>query len=323
MLSGHGLRELIAKTAPDSSDFTDCLIQSLRRLRGRLKFSTTSLFREMRNIATATASTNDCNFFMSTPTIKEIPLAPLPRWNTPALCSDCGNSYYDSRFNLATHNLGYGPASSSDDEITCPRCKKQCGTLLGLWRHIGKVHSQPFRCCLYFAGCEFQSEKKHVWRQHMEMQHLRFYYKCPSCHTEFSRKSTFERHSCRMHKAAERARSPSERLESNLYPHRDPPQKLHCPVKDCSSEFDGAFSWDGWVEHVGKHIENGDEIGIDNLFCKYAEANAIIYQVSDGSWRLSDSAAVRSNGEKRPPSPASIAPSGKRQALSRCSAGQL
>ncbi|EJP61594.1 C2H2 finger domain protein, putative [Beauveria bassiana ARSEF 2860] len=349
MPSSHGLRQVISagqKTAPDSSHFTDRLIQALHELHSGSTFLTKQLFARM------TAIANAKTFMMRGDTNNDIALAPLPRpWTTTNSAAAqlrngpltdehapshsglvattdlahnrqvaslvslsgvpspaCGNSYQNSNpasyqnSNPATHNL-YGsvyrfqPATTisydmpdNANEQYCPDCSIGFRSTSSLQRHNARYH-QPrnFICCFSFAGCKARFDNKYTWKRHMKLQHICLEsYECLVClqktgkSPKIIRKHNVAKHLHHEHRIDRQ--SPDNYVRSCS---TQPPQHLRCSSQNCSREFHGRDAWTLWTEHIGQHMSQSQEIGVEDLLIKYSEDNGIICQV-DGQWQLLD-----------------------------------
>ncbi|KID95181.1 Zinc finger, C2H2-like protein, partial [Metarhizium majus ARSEF 297] len=181
-----------------------------------------------------------------------------------------------------------------------------------LRKHVAAAHTRPFPCAFSFAGCTSTFGSKNEWKRHIASQHLCLqYYRCSACPqtaaegkgNEFNRKDLFTQHLRRMHAPFQIKRAISqgdgqlqsdwdaqvkEMQQSCLVTRRQPPQRAACPKPDCRKEFDGANAWDEWTEHVGRHMEKGEEpvLGADGLLAQWALDEGIIEPKGDGEYQL-------------------------------------
>lgn len=117
---------------------------------------------------------------------------------------------------------------------------------------------------------------------------------------DFNRKDLFTQHQRRMHApwlAESRTPTPEERdaFEASLeevrarcwHEQRQPPQRSQCGF--CKQKFTGRHSWEGRMEHVGKHFERGEWRGEaeDPDLREWALKEGIICPVGKDRWMLS------------------------------------
>ncbi|KAL2009429.1 hypothetical protein VTN00DRAFT_5236 [Thermoascus crustaceus] len=117
---------------------------------------------------------------------------------------------------------------------------------------------------------------------------------------DFNRKDLFTQHQRRMHAPwLNESRTPTQEernaFELSLeevrtrcwHEERQPPQQSQCGF--CKQKFTGRHSWDGRMEHVGKHFEKGEWQGEaeDIDLRAWALKEGIICPVGKDQWRLS------------------------------------
>ncbi|KAJ5999703.1 hypothetical protein N7481_000112 [Penicillium waksmanii] len=158
-------------------------------------------------------------------------------------------------------------------------------------------NTRTFVCSFAPYGCESTFVSKNEWKRHVTSQHLQLgFYRCDvgkcSIHThsgpqppntttsppvqpnDFNRKDLFTQHHRRMHApwitSTRRTPSDSEKaaFETSLdevrrrcwFGLRKAPQQSRCGF--CQEVFSGEGSWDARMEHVGRHFEREDRIGL-------------------------------------------------------------
>ncbi|ATY59516.1 Zinc C2H2 [Cordyceps militaris] len=194
-------------------------------------------------------------------------------------------------------------------DIQCARCShtpfKDASSLR---KHIAAAHTRPFPCVFRFAGCTVTLGSRNEWKRHIASQHLCLeYYRCSICpettadgkDIEFNRKDLFTQHLWRIHaplevKALAKGDNSQQQSEWDSYTRdmqttcfiqrRRPPQRSSCPKPGCITTFEGPTSWNEWMEHVGRHMEKGEgeNLGVDDLFLRYALDKGIIEKVGEG-----------------------------------------
>jgi hypothetical protein len=252
---------------------------------------------------------------------------PIGNW----YCPDCKNAHgvdkqQQPHFVTASQSsLASGNAeiqnNSQKQETRCSLCShapfKDSSSLR---IHIAAAHTRPFSCVFFFAGCTSTFRSKNEWKRHIASEHLCLtYYRCSSCpqstaegstakykSNEFKRKDLFTQHIRRMHapfavkKAIAKGDSKlqhewethvNEMQAECLVIRRQPPQRSACPKLDCSNIFEGAGSWDDWMEHVGRHMEKGEagRLGVDRLLARWALEEGIVERRDNGEYRLTGS----------------------------------
>ncbi|EJP61587.1 C2H2 finger domain protein, putative [Beauveria bassiana ARSEF 2860] len=326
--SSHGLRQVIAagqQTAPDSSNFTKCLIQALHDLHKSRTFFTGQLFADM----TAIAKANNTSPFMMTPdTNNDIYLTPLPQYwplNTKhrhapfhsglfapidlargrqdanlaspprVLPLEYKNSYPSSDSNSASRYLGYG--SDSENGHAKGQIQSMAASRLKGRDNSGSVGNggtcyRNVPCCFSFAGCKTEHRDQWDWRRHIEVVHLRFeIYRCLPCYENGNLKEYFYKRSLTKHlrRVHEGSHQDIERhVDSCRRTCRTRPEALSCPTKECVEVFRGTYAWERWTKHVWSHMILDHEITFecDTLLINYAAAAGIIEQRLNGKYVL-------------------------------------
>jgi hypothetical protein len=185
-----------------------------------------------------------------------------------------------------------------------------------------------FPCPLATYGCQSTFSSKNEWKRHVSTQHIKLgFWRCDLCvttidphdehtlyHNDFNRKDLFTQHLRRMHAAppnSSASRAPSKTYpvnEDNITEHqtrcflvlRTTPPRSQCLF--CPETFEGPSSWEGRMEHIGRHLERDRKEGgrlwdiegwrVDKELEKWLLDEDII-DMDNGQWRIGNGRPIK------------------------------
>ncbi|KAK8140926.1 hypothetical protein G3M48_001324, partial [Beauveria asiatica] len=300
--SSHGLRQMIAagqQTAPDSSNFTKCLVQALHDLHKSPTFFTGQLFADM----TAIARANNSSPFMMTPdTNNDIYLTPLPHpWN--AITPRAAPAQLQNR-PLSTKHRPVPFHSGLLAPIDLAR-GRQDANLASPPRVLPSEYKNSYpssdsNSASHYLGYGSDSENGHTKGQIQSMAASRLKGRDNSGSAGngeingtggdilkwYISVSKYTGVHPVTRKATSKSTSINEVSQSIFVGTR--PEALSCPTKECVEDFRGTYAWECWTKHVWSHMILDHEINFecDTLLINYAAAAGIIEQRLNGKYLL-------------------------------------
>ena len=223
---------------------------------------------------------------------------------------------------LGSRRRSYGRKSGS---MSTPRSSKiiKKGTKGAgkMQREVFPDSQRYFPCPLTVYGCKSTFSSKNEWKRHIGTQHIKLgFWRCDLCattvdphdhgsvyHNDFNRKDLFTQHLRRMHAAPPNQSHRSQReypvTEDNIAGHqkrcfqllRETPVRSKCLY--CDETFTGPGSWEGRIEHIGRHLEKdrkaGNTIGDVEKWNKDVNLERWLYNegiiARDGAqWKIGD-----------------------------------
>lgn len=182
------------------------------------------------------------------------------------VCMYCGKTFKNTRrlnSHILIHNVG-------EKKFKCPYCEKQFNYSGDMLRHK-RIHEQikPYEC--HFDNCGKKFVQSYALKLHLDV-HNNVRFKCDSCGSEFSVKTTLKNHM----KKCINGISPYRTMK-NRRTTKDPNtvrEKYKCFADDCDRVFSSR-------KYLGVHLEKHHQMKLTNFETTCLECQKVFENVGD------------------------------------------